>query len=121
VPSPFGSSPPPILKYIRQAQRQLPGRKIAVAIAEVVANHWYQYLLHNHRSTAFKGLLLVQGNRPVVMVSVRSPNGRRVDIAQVRLRGVTTKLHMFYVIVPTYEEWVGRQVQYRFGSINPPQ
>jgi hypothetical protein len=65
----------PILKYIRHAQRQFPGRKIAVAIQELVASHWYQYLLHNHQSTALKGLLLVRGNRQVVMVNVRARMG----------------------------------------------
>lgn len=90
-------------------------------IPELLADHWYQYLLHNHRSTALKALLLVQGNRQVVMVNVCARMGGELISHRSVYGGVTTKLHMFYVIVPTYEKWVGRQVQYRFGSINPPQ
>lgn len=70
VPSPFRFITSPILNYVRQAQVEFPGRKIAVVIPELVAAHWYQYLLHNHRSTALKGLLLVEGNRQVVVINV---------------------------------------------------
>jgi hypothetical protein len=55
---------------IRQVQRQFPGRKLAVAIQVLVANHWYQYLLHNYRCRALEGLLRVQGNSQVVVVDI---------------------------------------------------
>ena len=41
-----------------------------VVVPELVATRWYQYLLHNHRSTVLKALLLLQGNRRIVVVNV---------------------------------------------------
>ena len=70
VPSPYRFITSPILKHVADVQRELPDRKIAVVIPELVASHWYQYLLHNHRSTALKGLLLLQGTRNVVVINV---------------------------------------------------
>jgi amino acid transporter len=70
VPSPFRFIASPIVKYVTGVQREYPGRKVAVVIPELVAQHWYQYLLHNYRSTALKGLLLVQGNRDVIVINV---------------------------------------------------
>lgn len=70
VPSPFRFITSPILNYVKKAQEQYPDRKIAVVVPELVAAHWYQYLLHNHRSTALKSLLLMQGNRRVVVINV---------------------------------------------------
>ena len=70
VPSPFRFITTPILKHVADMQRDFPNRKIAVIIPELVASHWYQYLLHNHRSTALKGLLLMQGTRSVVVINV---------------------------------------------------
>jgi len=70
VPSPYRFVTSPIVKYVQDAHAEFPGRKIAVVVPELVAARWYQYLLHNHRSTALKGLLLVQTNRNVVVVNV---------------------------------------------------
>ena len=70
LPSPFRFITSPIVRYVKDAQAQFPGRKIAVVVPELVAQHWYQYLLHNHRSTVLKGLLLMQGNRDVIVINV---------------------------------------------------
>ena len=70
VPSPFRFIASPILQYVKDLETKLPGRKIAVVVPELVAQHWYQYLLHNHRSTALKGLLLMQGSRNVIVINV---------------------------------------------------
>lgn len=70
VPSPFRFVTTPILNYILETERQFPNRTIGVVVPELVASHWYQYLLHNHRSTALKALLLIQGNRRIVVINV---------------------------------------------------
>lgn len=44
--------------------------RLAVVEPEFVVVHWYQNLLHNHRSTALKAELLVKGNRRIVVVNV---------------------------------------------------
>ncbi len=70
IPSPFRFITSPILNHVRDMQDKFPGRKIAVVIPELITSHWYQYLLHNHRSTVLKGLLLLHGNQQVVVINV---------------------------------------------------
>ncbi len=70
IASPYRFITSPILKYVLEAEQRNPGRKIAVVVPELVASRWYQYLLHNHRSTILKALLLVQGNRRIVVINV---------------------------------------------------
>lgn len=70
VPSPFRFVTSPILNYVLEIERRLPDRTIGVVVPELVASRWYQYLLHNHRSTVLKALLLLKGNRRIVMINV---------------------------------------------------
>lgn len=68
--SPFRFITSPILEYTLEIEKQFPHRKIAVIIPELVTTRWYQYLLHNHRSTVLKALLLLQGNRRIIIINV---------------------------------------------------
>lgn len=70
IPSPYRFVTAPILKYVLETEGEYPDRQIAVVVPELVARRWYQYLLHNHRSTALKAMLLVQGNRRIVVINV---------------------------------------------------
>ncbi len=70
VASPFRFITSPILKYVLEAEKRAPDRKIMVVVPELVAVRWYQYLLHNHRSTVLKARLLMQGNRRIVVLNV---------------------------------------------------
>ncbi len=70
VQSPFRFITSPILKYVADILASNPEQRVAVVVPELVASHWYEYLLHNHRSTALKGLLLLQGTRGVVVINV---------------------------------------------------
>ncbi len=70
VASPFRFITSPIVKYVLDAEKRAPNRKVMVVVPELVATRWYQYLLHNHRSTVLKALLLLQGNRRIVVVNV---------------------------------------------------
>lgn len=70
VSSPFRFITSPILKYVADILKDNPEQRVAVVVPELVASHWYEYLLHNHRSTAIKGLLLMQGTRGVVVINV---------------------------------------------------
>ena len=70
LPSPFRFVTSPILNYILQAESEMPDRRVAVVVPELVTTHWYQYLLHNHRSTVLKALLLLKGNRRIVVINV---------------------------------------------------
>ena len=70
VQSPYRFITSPILKYVADIIKGDPALRVAVVVPELVASHWYEYLLHNHRSTALKGLLLLQGTRGVVVINV---------------------------------------------------
>lgn len=70
LPSPFRFITSPILKYVLDKERSLPDRRLAVIVPELVTARWYQYLLHNHRSTVLRTLLLLRGNRRIVVINV---------------------------------------------------
>ncbi len=70
MPSPFRFITSPIVRYVLDLEKRESGRKVMVVVPELVAVKWYQYLLHNHRSTVLKAMLLVQGNRRIVVVNV---------------------------------------------------
>jgi amino acid transporter len=70
VASPFRYVVTPIVEHILQLQHDHPGRTVAVVIPELVESRWYHYLLHNQRASLLKALLLVKGDRRVVVVNV---------------------------------------------------
>ena len=70
LPSPFRFVTSPILNYVLDTEKSMPGRKVAVIVPELVTSHWYQYLLHNHRPTVLKALLLLKGNHRIVVINV---------------------------------------------------
>jgi len=60
----------PILDYATELERNNPGRQIAVLTPELVERRWYLNLLHNHRSTALKALLLLRGDRRITVINI---------------------------------------------------
>ncbi len=70
VASPFRFVTSPILNHVLKTENEFAERRIAVVVPELVTRRWYQYLLHNHRSTVLKALLLLQGNRRIVVINV---------------------------------------------------
>ncbi len=70
IPSPYRFVTSPILRHVLDLERRHPCRRIAVVIPELVAARWYQYLLHNHRSTVLKAMLLIQGTGRIVVINV---------------------------------------------------
>jgi len=70
IDSPYRMVLTPILNYIIQAEKENPGRQIAVILPEMVERHWFHYFLHNQRAEILKAWLLIRGNRQVVLVNV---------------------------------------------------
>ena len=70
VPSPYRAVTTPIMKHVLKTEADNPKRRIAVIVPELVAAKWWEYLLHNHRSTLLKALLLVKGSRRIVVINV---------------------------------------------------
>ena len=60
----------PLMRYVTAAERESPGRKIGVVIAEVVASHWYHHVMHNYKAMLLKLQLFLKGNRRVVIVDM---------------------------------------------------
>ncbi len=68
--SPFRTVTTPLVQYVLRLEAETPDRRIAVIVPELVASKWWEYLLHNHRSTVLKALLLLEGNRRIVVINV---------------------------------------------------
>jgi len=60
----------PIVEHVLELERKNPDRQIAVLIPEMVEARWHQYLVHNQRAQWLKALLLIKGNRQVVLINV---------------------------------------------------
>ena len=60
----------PIVDYVLNLQKQVPDRRIAVIIPELVEKHWYFYFLHNQRAATLKTTLYVKGQKGIVVINV---------------------------------------------------
>ena len=60
----------PIVEYVLNLERENPDRLVAVLIPEMVETRWHNYLIHNQRAQWLKALLLIKGNRRVVVINV---------------------------------------------------
>src|SRR5579863_996173 len=60
----------PIVEYVHKLERENPDRQIAVLIPELVEAHWHNYLIHNQRAQWLKALLLIKGDRRIVVINV---------------------------------------------------
>lgn len=60
----------PIVEYILQVEQENPSRQIAVLIPELVERHWYHHLLHNKRASLLKAVLLLKGDRRIIVINV---------------------------------------------------
>ena len=68
--SPYRTVTTPLVQYVLKLEAATPERRIAVVVPEMVAAKWWEYMLHNHRSTVLKALLLLQGNRRILIINV---------------------------------------------------
>jgi amino acid transporter len=60
----------PILDFVLELERKHTGRQIAVLIPKLTESRWPYTLLHNHRSTLLKTLLLSRGNRRITVIDI---------------------------------------------------
>ena len=70
LPSPYRHLVKPLLDHVQRLERDYPNRQIAVVIPELVGARWWQYVIHNQRSSLLKAALLVWGDRHVVVINV---------------------------------------------------
>ena len=70
VESPFRRFFDPLFEAVREIEVEHPGRSIALVVPEMVGGRWYDYLLHNQRTTALKAALLHNADEHVFLVNV---------------------------------------------------
>ena len=70
IPSNYRFVISPLMDYINRLETQHPGRKVAVVLPEMVVRHWWENALHGQRVALLKLILLLRGNRSIVVVSI---------------------------------------------------
>jgi amino acid transporter len=70
VESPYRLVLTPLVDRILDEGKKLDNRNIAVLIPELVVRHWWENLLHNQRANLLKLMLLVRGNRNIMVVNI---------------------------------------------------
>jgi amino acid transporter len=68
--SPYRVVISPLVEYALKMEQEQKGRTIAVVVPELVVRHWWQYVMHNQRAQLLKLLLLVKGNKGIVVLNI---------------------------------------------------
>jgi hypothetical protein len=68
--SPYRYIVQPIIDYVLQVERESKLQKICVLVPELVVLHWWENLLHNRRADLLKVVLLVRGNRRIIVINI---------------------------------------------------
>ena len=70
IKSPYRTILQPIVDYIHQVESETQHRKICVLVPEMMVKHWWESLMHNHRASLLKVLLLVKGNPRTFVINI---------------------------------------------------
>ncbi len=68
--SPFRYVLQPVVDYVLAVEQQSDIRKICVLVPELVVLHWWENLLHNRRADLLKVILLLRGNRRIIVINI---------------------------------------------------
>ena len=68
--SPYRYILQPLVDYVIELSIENESRRVLVLVPELVVRHWWQNLLHNQRANLLKVLLLVRGNRNIVVINM---------------------------------------------------
>jgi amino acid transporter len=68
--SPYRYILQPVIDYILSVERETNFRKVCVLVPELVVRHWWENLLHNRRSDLLKVMLLMRGNRRIIVINI---------------------------------------------------
>jgi amino acid transporter len=60
----------PIVDYVLNVERESSTCKVCVLVPELVVQRWWESMLHNRRSDLLKVLLLMRGNRRIVVINI---------------------------------------------------
>ena len=70
ITSPYRMILQPIIDYIHEVESETTHEKICVLVPEMMVKHWWENLMHNHRASLLKVLLLVKGNPRTFVVNI---------------------------------------------------
>jgi len=70
IKSPFRYVLQPTVDYILQVERESSFHKVCVLVPELVVRHWWENLLHNRRADMLKVILLMRGNRRIIVINI---------------------------------------------------
>jgi amino acid transporter len=68
--SPFRYILVPVVDYVLAVERQSDFHKVCILVPELVVRHWWENLLHNRRAELLKAILLMRGNRRIVVINI---------------------------------------------------
>jgi hypothetical protein len=68
--SPFRYVLAPVIDYVLTAEKETSFNKVCVLVPELVVKHWWENLLHNRRADLLKVILLMRGNRRIVVINI---------------------------------------------------
>jgi len=67
--SPFRYILAPVVDYVLAAEKESESHNVCVLVPELVVRHWWENLMHNRRADLLKVILLLRGNRRIVVIN----------------------------------------------------
>jgi len=68
--SPYRYVLAPLIDYVLTVEKESSFTKICVLVPELVVRHWWENLMHNRRADMLKFILLMRGNRRIVIINI---------------------------------------------------
>jgi hypothetical protein len=68
--SPYRYVLAPVVDYILALEKESESHNVCVLVPELVVRHWWENLMHNRRADLLKVILLVRGNRRIVVLNI---------------------------------------------------
>jgi amino acid transporter len=68
--SPYRYILAPVVDYVLGAECQSATHNVCVLVPELVVKHWWENLMHNRRADLLKVILLLRGNRRIVVINI---------------------------------------------------
>jgi hypothetical protein len=68
--SPYRHILQPLVDYVLSVEQETQYHKVCVLVPELVVRHWWESFLHNRRADLLKVILLVRGNRRIIVINI---------------------------------------------------
>lgn len=68
--SPYRYVLQPVVDYVLSVEKETQYHKVCVLVPELVVRHWWESFLHNRRADLLKVLLLLKGNRRIIVINI---------------------------------------------------